>query len=71
MKEVIGKSKLIHSTLPRKVVIIKIYIIVGKKTANKFNNLFINIGPNLPDDIPTATRLLISNAFFQLGFNVT
>ena len=27
-----------------------------KHIANAFNNFFINIGPKLADDIPTATR---------------
>ena len=46
MKEVIGKSILIHSTLPRKIII----------NGNALNNFFINIGPKLADDIPTTTR---------------
>ena len=56
MKEVIGKSKLIHSTLPRKIVINKNVIFEEKHIANAFNNFFINIGPKLADDIPTDTR---------------
>ena len=55
-KEKIGKSKLIHSTLPRKIIINKNVIFEEKHIANAFNNFFINIGPKLPDDIPTATR---------------
>ena len=42
----LGKSKLIHSTLPRKIII----------NENALNNFFINIGPKLADDIPTTTR---------------
>ena len=56
MKEVIGKSKLIHSTLPRKFVINKNVIFEDKHIANAFNNFFINIGSKLADDIPTTTR---------------
>ena len=56
MKEVIGKSKLIHSNLPRKIVINKNVIFEKKQIANAFNNFFINIGPKLADDIPTSTR---------------
>ena len=56
MKDVLGKSKLIHSTLPRKIIINKNVIFEEKHTANTFNNFFINIGPKLADDIPTATR---------------
>ena len=57
MKKVIGKSKLIHSTLPcSKIVINRNVIFEYKRIANAFNNFFINIGPKLADDIPTATR---------------
>ena len=52
----IGKSKLIHSTLPRNIVINKDVIYEEKHIANAFNNFFFNIGPKLADDIPTATR---------------
>ena len=55
MKEVIGRSRLIHSTLPRKIVINKNVIFEDKRIANAFNNHFINIGPKLADDIPTST----------------
>ena len=56
MKEVIGKFKFIHSTLPRKIVINENVIFKEKHITNVFNNFFINIGPKLTDDIPTATR---------------
>ena len=56
MTEVIGKSKLIPSTLPRKIVINRNVIFEEKHIANTFNNFFINIGSKLADDIPTATR---------------
>ena len=57
MKEVIRNlSKLIHSILPRKIVINKNIIFEEKHIANAFNNFFINIGLKLADDIPTATR---------------
>ena len=56
MKEVIGKSKLIHSTLPRKIIINKNAIFEEKHIENAFNNVFTNIGPKLADDISTATR---------------
>ena len=56
MKEVIGKSKLVHSTLPRKTVVNKNVIFEEKHIANAFNKFFINIGPKSTDDIPTATR---------------
>ena len=56
MKEVIGNSKLFHSTLPRKVFINKNVIFDEERMTNAFNNFFINIGPKLADDIPTVTR---------------
>ena len=56
MKEVIGKSKLFHSTLPCKIVINKNVLIEGKHIANAFRNFFINIGLKLANNIPTATR---------------
>ena len=56
MKEVIGKFKFIHSTLPCKIVINKNVIFKEKHITNVFNNFFINIGPKVTDDIPTATR---------------
>ena len=56
MKEVIGKSKLIHSTLPPKFVINKNVIFEEKHITNAFSNFFINIGPKLADYIPAATR---------------
>ena len=61
MKEVTGKSKLFHSTLPRKVFINKNVIFDEKRMTNAFNNFFINIGPKLADDIPTVTRSFENN----------
>ena len=57
MKEVIRKSKLVHSTLPRKIAINKNVIFEEKYIANAFNNFFIKIGPKLAYDIPTATKI--------------
>ena len=54
MKEVIGKCKLIHWTIPRKIVINENVIFEEKRIANAFNIFFINIGPELADDIPTV-----------------
>ena len=56
IKEVIGKSKLIHSTLLRKTVINKDVILEEQQIANALNNFVINIGPKLADDMPKATR---------------
>ena len=56
IKEVIGKSKLIHSTLLRKTVINKDVILEEQQIANAVNNFVINIGPKLADDMQKATR---------------
>ena len=58
MKGVIRKSKYkpIHSTLPRKIVINKNVIFEEKHITNACNNFFINIGPELADNIATAAR---------------
>ena len=56
MKELIRKSKLIHSTSPRKIAINKNVIFEEKHVANAFNNFLMNIGLKSADDIPTATR---------------
>ena len=56
MNNVIGKSKLIHLTWPRKIIFNKNVIFDEKRIGNSFNNFFINIGPKLADDIPTATK---------------
>ena len=50
MKEVIGKSKFIHSTLPRKIIINKNVIFEENRVANAFNNFFITIGPELANE---------------------
>ena len=62
MKEMIGNSKRIHSTLPRKIVINKNDIFEEKQIANEFYNFIVNIDPNLADVIPTATRYFESYA---------
>ena len=56
MKEVIGKSELIYSTIPRKIIINRNVIFERKRIANAFNNFFIDIGSGLADGIPAATR---------------
>ena len=56
MKQVIRKSKLIHSTLLCKIVINKNVIFKEKHIANGLSNFFIIIGRKLVNDIPMATR---------------
>ena len=46
MKEIIGKSKLKAKYFPSSIIIYKTYLI-KKTTAQKFNELFVKIGPKL------------------------
>ena len=46
MKEVIGKSKLIPSTLPHKIVINKNVIFEEKRIASAFNNFSLTLVQN-------------------------
>ena len=52
MKEIIGKSKVFHQNLPNNLKINKKSITDKKIIAGKFNEFFINIGPNLAAKIP-------------------
>ena len=52
MKEVIGKKKCNNETLPKHLIVDKIEINDAKSTAEKFNEFFVNIGPNLANKIP-------------------
>ena len=51
MKELIGKSKIIKSSFPQKLVIDKKEIIGETNIANEFNDFFTNIGPKLAEKI--------------------
>ena len=48
MKEVIGKPKHVHSTLPRKTVVNKNVIFEEKHIANAFNNFSLTLVQNQP-----------------------
>ena len=52
MKEVIGKKKCNNETLPKHLIVDKIEINDAKSIAEKFNEFFVNIGPNLANKIP-------------------
>ena len=52
MKEIIGKKKCNNETLPKQLIVDKIEIHNAKSIAEKFNELFVNIGPNLANEIP-------------------
>ena len=48
-KEVIEKTKLIHSNFPEKLIVNAKNIFDRKDLVNQFNNLFIKIGPKLAE----------------------
>ena len=52
MKEIIGKKKCNNETLPKHLIVDKIEIHDAKSIAEKFNEFFVNIGPNLARKIP-------------------
>ena len=56
MKEVIGKRNKSRSRLPTRLVIDKNDVTSEIGIANEFNKFFTNIGPELAEKIPTASR---------------
>ena len=56
MKEVIGKANKSGSRLPTKLAICKNDVTSEIGIANEFNKFFTNIGPELAEKIPTASR---------------
>ena len=54
MKEIIGKSKVFRQNLPNNLKINKKSITDKKIIADKFNQFFINLGPNLAAKIPPS-----------------
>ena len=56
IKEVIGKTKLKSSTLPRRLIIDGIETYDKNLIANRFNNYFTSIGETLASKIPKSTR---------------
>ena len=57
MKEVIGKTNKSRSRLPTKLPINKNDVTSKIGIANEFNKFFTNIGPELAEKIPTASRI--------------
>ena len=51
MKEIIGKKKCNNETLPKHLIVDKIEIRDAKCIAEKFNEFFVNIGPNFANKI--------------------
>ena len=56
IKEVIGKTKLKSNILPRRLITDGIEKYDKKTIANKFNNYFVDVGPNLASNIPTSSK---------------
>ena len=52
MKEIIGKKKCNNETLPKHLIADKIEINDAKSIAEKFNEFFVSIWPNLANKIP-------------------
>ena len=52
IKEIIAKKKCHNETLPKQLIVNEIEIHDAKSIAEKFNEFFVNIGPNLAKKIP-------------------
>ena len=52
MKEKHSKKKCNNGTLPKHLIVDKIEIHDAKSIAEKFNDFFVNIGPNLANKTP-------------------
>ena len=60
MKEIIGKARNSESSLPIKLVIEKKEVTEIKDIAEKFNNFFTNVGPNLAKKVPNSSNSFTS-----------
>ena len=58
MKEIIGKTRVTRSYLPRKILLDDAEIFEENFTANEFNDLFKNISIKLADKILAPQNLL-------------
>ena len=56
MKEIVGKSKIKQTNFPKCLLINKKEITDKMEIANKFNEFFANIGPNLAAKIPEVNK---------------
>ena len=61
MKEIIGKKKRNNKMLPKHLIVYKIEISDAKSIAEKFNEFFVNIGPDLANKIPQRDLTFKSN----------
>ena len=60
MKVIIGEKKCNNETLPKHLIVDKIEIHDAKSIAEKFNEFFVNIGPNLAYKIPQCDLIFKS-----------
>ena len=56
MKEILGKCNIKSSTLPTKITVNKTDIFDAAKIADEFNKFFTNIGTDLANKIPNASK---------------
>ena len=56
MKEILGKCTTKSSTLPTKITVNKTDIFDTKKIVDEFNKCFTNIGTDLANKIPIASK---------------
>ena len=63
MKEILGKCATNSSILPTKISVNKTDIFDTKKIADEFNKFFTNIGTDLANKIPNASK--------RFGFYIT
>ena len=56
MKEILGQCTTKSSTLPTKILVNKTGIFDAKKIADEFNIFFTNIGTDLANEIPNASK---------------
>ena len=54
MKEIIGKKKCNSQILPKQILVDKIEVNDARSIAEKFNEFYVNVGPNLAKKIPQS-----------------
>ena len=60
IKEIIGNSKLISHTLPKRLIINNAEIFDKKSISEQFNKYVVNVGPNLAELIPKSNKKIES-----------
>ena len=63
MKEIIGKKKCNSQILPKQILVNKIEVNDARSIGEKFNEFYVNVGPNLAKKSRKVT--LILNLMFQ------